>query len=298
MKRTSLAVAVLLSAGLVAMASAHESDPAGDVFFAFQFEDGAVPVIDGHLDDWSFVPEFYFIPGPDWNVPQRHFEGGGELDANEEDLASFNPTAAYGWNESNNRMYVYMEAVDDYHQIERDNAQRVWLDDDFEHRWMPADVAESEMGGYGDVGLDGTAKIFQGCAFPALAADPQTCHMIPGFDYALLGGPVVEIGWSYEGVMLGEGVSTYRYEIGTEIYWTIAETIEETTMLDLEEGHVMHVTTYMNDKDGTPDETFFSTAAIELQRDLQLAELDDTVEQIPTSVEQASWGQIKTGFSN
>jgi hypothetical protein len=290
-------MAVLIAIGLVGMAWAHEADPPGTVYFAFQFEDGATPVADGYGDDWSFVPEFYWITAEKWNLPQRFQGGGGPLDPTEEDLLSFNPSCVYGWNDSANRMYLYVETVDGFHEIDREEPRYLWQDDDLEVRWMPAHVPKEEFTGDGGVGAEGTAQILQMAAVPPIAEGTWFVGF-PEFDYCLPGGPVLDLGWSYDGTMLGEGVSTYRYELSTELYWTIQETYEETVMLDLEEGYTMHAATYLNDRDGVVAEFFWSTnteLTNNAEQDLTLAEIDDSVDQ--TAVSEASWGLIKAGFS-
>jgi hypothetical protein len=300
-KISILALALSLAVGT--MAVAHESDPPGTQYFMFQFDDESVPTADGDPSDWSFVPPFYRITAEKWNTANRA-STGGDFDPSEADLATFAPSAVYGWNDNLNRAYVLIEVDDDYHEINRTDAIYIWDDDGLEVRWSASHISKDEYGGYGTVGLDGTAITFQGFAFPP-GIEESWWVGFPNFDWNLPGAsPYLDVGWSYTGTRLGEGASTYRYEISTEIPFTIAETYEDTEFLDLEEGEIIHANLNMGDADGEfPDNAsstwvFWTTnvdAGNNPEQDFIFAEMDDNVDQ--TAVEAASWGQIKAGLA-
>jgi len=306
-KISILAMAVMLAVGFVAMAAAHESDPPGTQYFLFQFEDESVPTADGDLSDWSFVPDFYWITAEKWNAAQRA-DAGGDFDPTEADLATFSPNAVYGWNESLNRAYVAIEVDDDEHEIDRESPRSIWNDDGLEVRWMAKHGPKEEYGGYGEVGLDGNHVVFQGFAFPP-GVEESFFVGFPEFDWNLPGAsPYLDVGWSFEGTRLGSGASTYRYEVSTEIIWTIQETYEDSEFLDLEEGEIIHAAIHMGDADGgwhgDPDlgGTFvFWTTNVDPgnnpEQDFIFAEIDDSVDQSVTAVEDASWGLIKAGLA-
>ena len=298
--KISLLAAMLLVIGLVAGASAHQSDPPGTVYFAFQFEDDAIPTIDGNGDDWSFVPDFYWIPGEKWNLAQRG-EGGGDFDPTEADFATFNPSCVYGWNDTSNRMYLFVQAIDDFHEIDRDNFW-TWVDDDLEVRWTGAHIDKPDYTSGSEFGTEGTNRIEQLFAVPPIATG-EYYYLNPGFDWALPGGPMLDFAYSFEGLEIGAGASTYWYELSSQVVWTISspgEDIGDVVWTDLEEGSTSHAAAYLNDRDGEDSETFWTTDTqgdnVMLQ-DLTLAEIDDSVVQVPSAVEGSSWGLIKDGFT-
>ena len=296
--KISLLAAMLLVVGLVAGASAHVGDPPGTVYFAFQFEDDAIPTVDGDGADWSFVPDFYWIGAEKWNLAQRA-DGGGDFDPTEADLASFNPSAVYGWNDTSNRVYLFIQAIDDYHEIDRDNFW-TWTDDDLEIRWVANHTDKVDHTPGGEFGNEGTNKIEHLFAVPPIATGE---FFFGDYDIPYNGpnGPIMDFAFGFDGLEIGAGASTYWYEYSLEIPWTYTESLGDVTFLDLEEGYVMHAAAYLNDRDGDPDvEVFWTTGTQpenQPQQDLQLAELDDSVDQVSTAVEGSSWGLIKAGFN-
>jgi hypothetical protein len=299
MKKISLLAAMLLVVGLVGGASAHVGDPPGTVYFAFQFEDGSAPSVDGSGDDWAFVPDFYWIGAEKWNLAQRG-DGGGDFDPTEADLATFNPSAVYGWNDTANRVYLLVQAIDDYHEIDRVDNNWTWTDDDLEIRWSAGHFEKSEFTGGGELNTEGTNRIEHLFAVPPI---PTGEFFFGDYDvsYNVPNGPIMDFAYSFEGVEIGAGASTYWYEYSLEIPWTWTEELADVTFLDLEEGYVLHAAAYLNDRDGDPDvEVFWTTGTQgnnQQQQDLQMAEIDDSVDQLPTAVEGSSWGLIKAGFT-
>jgi hypothetical protein len=293
---TAFPVAALMVMGLVTMAGAHLSNPEGYQHFAFQFEDDAVPTIDGDASDWSFVPAFNYLPTDGWWLPQSDHKV-----PTEEDYTGFRPALAYGWNDSNNRFYVLVEIWDDYHNATRENVMRTWLDDSVELKIVPAHVGADLLTPRGAVGHDGTSALdlLFGVPFPA----EEQWNMNPGFGWNEPGSPTLDFGWSHDGPMLG-GPTTYTYEFSLELPWTIAETLEETDMLDLEEGEVIHAQVSLCDVDEGGEfilywSTQFGTGvefSSDPQQDVVFDEIDPNVDQM-TAVAQSSWGLIKAGFS-
>ena len=156
--------------------------------------------------------------------------------------------------------------------------------------------------------LDGNAVVFQGFAFPP-GVEESFFVGFPEFDWNLPGAsPYLDVGWSYVGTRLGEGASTYTYEVSTEVLWTIQETYEDSEFLDLEEGEIIHSALHMGDADnrwgpeceGCGSFVFWTTnvdPGNNPEQDYVLAEIDDGVDQTATAVEGASWGLIKAGLA-
>lgn len=284
-----LAMSLFVAIGLVAGAGAHK--PEGEQFFAFQFEDCCVPTADGNLDDWAFVPAFNRIGTELWHSPNR--ADYDDLGRGEIPRDTFDVVAAYGWNDNSNRMYLMTEVFDDHHGIYRENPGGVWEDDDWEIRWNASHLEETELAfNQGDYFIQAFAvPPLEGVIFNGL-----------GPEWRNPGGPMMDFGWSYEGVQIGDGGSTYRYELSTLLFANIAETFEDSEFWDLEEGDVIHIGINMVDEDN-PDvggiDHFWAISpgpANEPVNDLVLAEIDDSVEQA-TAVESRSWGLIKAGLT-
>jgi len=287
-KFSLLALTLVVAIGLVTAASAHK--PEGEEFFAFQFEDCCTPTPDGNLADWGFVPAFYRIGTDLWHSPNR--ADYDDLGRGEIPRDTFDVVAAFGWNDSSNRVYLMTEVFDDHHGSYRENPGAIWVDDDWEVRWNTSHLDESELAlNQGDYFLQGFAVppvegVFFGSAGPEWRAP---------------GGPMMDFGWSYEGVMIGDGGSTYRYELSTLMFSNIADTFEDSDFWDLEEGDVVHVGINMVDEDN-PDvggiDHFWAISpgpANEPVNDLRMAEIDDGVDQV-TAVQTESWGLIKAGL--
>jgi hypothetical protein len=292
---TTRALALFMAVGLVAAVEAH--NPEGVQYFAFQFEDDAVPTIDGNSDDWSFIPPFYIIDRTKWFAPNRFSEAGGELNMGGDDFLNFDPWAIYGWNESTNRMYVFVEVIDDYKGISRTSrGSHMWTDDSLAIRWNADHKPKAEHLGMGAVGSNYVATAW---AIPP-DSDETFFQGRPMYDHNWPGQGIMDFGWTFEGA-LGAGISTTRYELSTEVTVSVGETLADTELWDLEEGEVIHGSLHHIDNDNIGEggvDMFWSISPgpdNNPEVDFVLAEIDDTV--VQTAVASTSWGMIKAGLA-
>jgi len=105
-----LSVASMLAVGIMlqgSVVSAHVPIPGIDSATLFQWPAGQEPTLDGDLSEWDIVPEDYYVPF------DSHFEyylGLGQ--ENDESNLSFRVVA--GWSAGTNRLYFMMERFDNY----------------------------------------------------------------------------------------------------------------------------------------------------------------------------------------
>jgi len=293
-KRISiLAIAALVVGGLAGMASAHK--PEGEKYFAFQFEDAAVPVIDGQFNDWAFVPEFYRIRGDRIFSPNKDIRdaGRGVYDPSEVNIVHM-----FGFNPNDEFLYIATEMFDDYHDIDRENAGNLWRDDDWEVRINATALPEAEHN------LEGEPVNFITYVHAVPAVEGIFERILPGEDkeWMVGGGGNLEFGWSFTGEMLA-GESTYFYEMKLRPIIALGDTEAETEWMDLEEGEELHVNITNADTDAPQPATYNGFWALSPgpsnnpEVDLVLDEIDPDVEQIPgTAVESSSWGLIKASL--
>jgi hypothetical protein len=125
-KSIVICLAVILGLGTVSLVGAHA--PVGELFFAVQFPDNAVPTIDGDLSDWNIVPESPYVLRADKMFDPAQFQeaGRGELD-----LSDFNPMHILGWNDSMNKVYFANQVFDNIHNTDREDPARHWNDDNW-----------------------------------------------------------------------------------------------------------------------------------------------------------------------
>jgi hypothetical protein len=293
-KLTIFAVAGLVIVGLASMASAHK--PEGEKYFAFQFEDGAVPTIDGVFNDWVFVPEFYRIRGDRIFSPNKGIRDVGRGDYDPSDV---NIVHMYGFNPNDEFVYISTEMFDDYHDVDREDPGSLWRDDDYEVRFNATALPEAEHN------LEGEPVNFVTYVHCVPPLEGVYERILPGEDkeWMVDGGGNLEFGWTFTGEMLsGEG--TYFYEMKLRPIIALADTEGDTDWMDLEEGEELHVNITMADTDAPQPATYNGFWALSPgpsnnpEVDLVLDELDSSVEQIPgTAVEGSSWGMIKAGLS-
>ena len=290
-KLTIFGLAAFLIVGLVAVAGAHK--PEGELFFAFQFNDDSVPVIDGNHSDWSFIPaDPYEIRNDRLFSPAASIRdvGRGAADPSEANIRH-----RIGYNANDEFLYFSTEMFDDYHDIDREDPGSLWRDDDWEVRVNPSAVSAEEHNPEGEP----VNKIIYVHAVPPLEGVYE--RILPGEDkdWMVDGGGNLEFGWSFTGEMLaGEG--TYYYEMKLRPVVALGETAEDTEWMDMEEGEQLHLNVTMADTDAPQPATYNGFWAISPgpgnnpEVDFVLAPLDD-VEQ--TAVEEVSWGMIKAGIS-
>ena len=290
-KFTIAAIAGLVVVGLVGMAGAHK--PEGEKYFAFQFEDGAVPVIDGDLSDWAFVPDFYRITQDKLFSPNKGIRdvGRGEFDPSD----VFN-THTFGFNPNDEFLYVSTSQYDNYHNADREAPNSLWTDDDWEVRINPTALPEDQHNLEGEP----VNYIIYVHAVPAVQDVYEV--ILPGPDFLLDGNGHLEFGWSWDGEML-DGETTYFLEMKLNPVVALGETEGETVWMDIEEGDEIHMNVTHADLDAPHPATYNGFWAISPgpsnnpEVDLVMDEIDDSVDQMATAVEATSWGLIKEGLS-
>jgi hypothetical protein len=222
------------------------------LFFAVQFPDANVPVVDGNLSDWSVVPDVPYLIGSD--VMADPYYGNliqGEIDVSDMAIRSF-----WGWNESSNRLYAMAEVFDDRHVVDRAAPDEWWADDAWE---IYIDVAHLDPASE-QRWEDGTKQSWN-LSVP-IAAD-NLGQMLPSHAWRTDPdtSPYWGFGWSFTGEEFGE--STYSYEIWMEPFDFIAEDgdLDNSTLSTIEEDQLIHMSMAFDDDDdgGTERTNFWTT---------------------------------------
>jgi hypothetical protein len=281
-----------LVVGLAAMVGAHK--PEGELFFAFQFTDEALPTMDGHFDDWSFVPETYSIRQDRLFSPSKSIRDVGRGEA---DPSDFNAHHRWGWNPNNDWIYLATSVFDNHHNIDRDGGPGImWQDDSIEIRINPQAVPAEEQN------VEGAPLNFINYHYAVPPLDGVIENIPSAPDWMFAGSDYVSFGWSFDGEMLGDGDSTYRYEFGTTPVTALGETAATTEFADMEEDDIFHINVTHPDLDAPQPALYNGFWAISPgpgnspEVDLVLNVLED-MEQTATAVEEVSWGMIKAGLS-
>ena len=301
--RCFLALALIFA--FASIGSAHE--PPGEVYFAFQFPLHAVPTIDGDLSDWDMVdPEIFEISVEGGHIQEtvRGTDSG--------ELSDFNARSIWAWNEEMNRVFSFAFVVDDYLNNDRDDPTLFNWDDDW-HFVLDADHSGGDMynNDWGDLSEDEKRDLFfvtgqlwqihvppiDGFwAFKYIEATDweTTGRELPFPEYA-------QVGWARTGETGGPG--TYTYEIMMTPWETWSwDGPEQSTIVDLEEGNIIHVGSLSKDYDlDSSYEGSYDFPAVHnvwrngnLMGDMELLEVDDSL--FPTAVENDSWGRIKSHY--
>ena len=305
MKLIRCFMALALIVAFASIGSAHE--PPGEVYFAFQFPLHAVPTIDGDLSDWDMVdPEIFEISVEGGHIQEtvRGTDSG--------ELSDFNARSIWAWNEEMNRVFSFAFVVDDYLNNDRDDPTVFNWDDDW-HFVLDADHSGGDMfnNDWNDLSEDERRDLFfvtgqlwqihvppiDGYwAFKYIEATDweTTGREIPFPEYA-------QVGWSRTGETGGPG--TYSYEIMMTPWETWSwDGPEQSTIVDLEEGNIIHVGSLSKDYDlDSSYEGSYDFPAVHnvwrngnLMGDMELLEVDDSL--FPTAVENDSWGRIKSHY--
>ncbi len=305
MKLIRCFMALALIFAFASIGSAHE--PPGEVYFAFQFPLHAVPTIDGDLSDWDMVdPEIFEISVEGGHIQEtvRGTDSG--------ELSDFNARSIWAWNEEMNRVFSFAFVVDDYLNNDRDDPTVFNWDDDW-HFVLDADHSGGDMfnNDWGDLSEDErrdlyfvTGQLWQihvppidgYWAFKYIEATDweTTGREIPFPEYA-------QVGWARTGETGGPG--TYTYEIMMTPWETWSwDGPEQSTIVDLEEGNIIHVGSLSKDYDlDSSYEGSYDFPAVHnvwrngnLMGDMELLEVDDSL--FPTAVENDSWGRIKSHY--
>ena len=305
MKLIRCFMALALIVAFASIGSAHE--PPGEVYFAFQFPLHAVPTIDGDLSDWDMVdPEIFEISVEGGHIQEtvRGTDSG--------ELSDFNARSIWAWNEEMNRVFSFAFVVDDYLNNDRDDPTVFNWDDDW-HFVLDADHSGGDMfnDDWNDLSEDERRDLFfvtgqlwqihvppiDGYwAFKYIEATDweTTGREIPFPEYA-------QVGWARTGETGGPG--TYTYEIMMTPWETWSwDGPEQSTIVDLEEGNIIHVGSLSKDYDlDSSYEGSYDFPAVHnvwrngnLMGDMELLEVDDSL--FPTAVENDSWGRIKSHY--
>ena len=287
--RTGVAIALLVL-GVVSLAGAHQ--PAGETFFLVQFPDNAVPTIDGDLSDWNIVPESPYVLRADKMFDPAQFQeaGRGELDQSD-----FNPVHIMGWNDNLNKLYFANQIFDNIYNIDREDPARHWYDDNWEVEVNPTHLAAEEQ----NVAGEPVNRIAYKWVVPPLEGVYQSIEPVGDLPWLSDGTEYVSFGWSFDGDMFGE--STYYYELAVTPIASLnreGATPSNTEFYDLEEDDVLHLSVFNGDIDNADDYQGFWGTVPESSNialnDFVCAPIDPAME-VPSAVEQTSWGQIKAG---
>jgi len=298
----SFSLTALFVFGLAGGARAH--DPEGELFFAFQWPDHNLPVIDGDLSEWDIVP-----PNPYTIFNDRLFANLGRPEdegvaRGDMDASSFNVRAIVGYNATNDQLYFMSEVFDDFHNRDQvDNC--LWDDDEWEVRINAAhnpfdEIRPTEFGGpeapynFGFILLaappiEGGAVGMGGYAFHIPWSDS---------DVVQIGSGYWEFAYTFDGEMFGE--STYYYELRIRPFESGPEVVnsaDDITWKDVEEGQIYHINMNYSDFDVDPEPGQYDWWGVSPgpahnnpTTDFVMAPLEDVH---PTAVEVTSWGLIK-----
>ena len=242
----------LLTLALSMMAAAAWAHVPDDrTFLAFQWPDGAVPTIDGNLDEWAIVPEVYVVNNEDTHMA---YPPDGPTEVNKADLDF---RGYIGYNDASDKAIFATQVFDDEH--ERDNTdpgQCNCSDDNFEF-WIDGDHAGSPyVAEYGTAegasaeererATNSTLQWWSIAVPPVGDRDVQSGNTgqwqddSPHFDFA----------WSFEGDQFGE--STYYYEMSFTVWDDLDHNGPDTsTPSTLDEGETIGINLIWSDYDGS-----------------------------------------------
>jgi hypothetical protein len=299
-----MALIGIVALGLAPMAGAHT--PEGELFFAVQWPDDAIPVMDGDISEWDVVPETpYHIRNDRLVAPDPSILTAPR---GSQDPSDLNMHHVVGWNNSQNKIYFMSEVFDNVHNIDREDVARFWDDDALEIEVNASHIPVEEQNVEGEPATNISYK----WSVPPLEGQYQYIEPIGNYTWFQDGTEFIDFGWSFEGEMFGE--STYYYELAIIPMLSLsrdeATSREGSEILDLEEGTIIHFTPNVGDIDEPGGEDNYqsfwglSTDApcCRSSTDLVMAEFDplllDALASRPTAVEAVSWGRLKAGVGN
>ena len=294
-----IVLSAVLTDALALPALAHF--PPGEFFFAVQFPDANIPVIDGNHADWGVVPQVPYEVGNDRYSDSVYSKLRGEID-----VSDLSVRQVVGWNDNTNLIYLMAEVFDNVHSRDAETPNAWWADDAWEIYISPTHPEIEGGGGYAP-GQEGIIKIGYNFSMPPTAGAWGGYN--PPFDWVT--DPANNDAWSMAYTFSGEefGESTYFYEAWIRPFDFIPDdgdraVAEET---DLEEGQVIAISWTFGDFD-TPGgaaledyQGFWSVSpngCCRADNDMVMSELDDSIAwgDQATAVESNSWGRIKTEF--
>lgn len=306
MRLQRICLAVALAAASTTAVAAHE--PPGEVYFAFQFPLNAVPTIDGDLTDWDIVPRDVFEISLDNGDIQETVRGDAGSD-----LSDFNARNLVAWNEQTNRVYSMADVVDNVLNNNRDDPTTYNFDDDW-HFVIDADHSGGDM--YADEWVEleeserrelfyTTGQLYQIHVPPidgywAFMYIEPTNWLTTGRELPF--PDMLQIGWNRTGETGGAG--TYQYEImATPFEHWDWDGPDQSTIVDLEEGRIIHIGFLYKDydmDDGRYDGSYDFPPVhnvwrnANLMADFELLPVDEDL--FPTAVESDTWGRIKAHY--
>lgn len=283
-------VALSFVVGFVGMAAGVDI---GEMQYVFQFPDGQTPTIDGDLGDWDIVPDLYWVHAEDMVISEGF----------EYDPSNSNMRLAWGWNDTENRIYFatwiyddcYMESgeyfsiyVDPAHAKLGPDAIYVTSPDEEKERWFFA-LANKY---YFLRPEKGTTM------YSYNTTDPDWDCMPPYGDHAFqfLEG---SLGSNAPATVTAEMMITPWEDLNSVAGETAAESIGKCKIVDLTENELIGIELSKSDTDVDQDRYYlavfwagyFADNAA-MWGDWLLSPLEEGV-----AVESATWGRIKSTFA-
>jgi len=297
---------VIVAICLVGSAWAHE--PPGFTYYAFQWPDGLLPTLDGDISDWEVVPEAYVLTTADL---YEQLQGLG-IRGSGYDASNMAVECVVAWNETTNRLWIYTTVFDNLTLVQRDaGSPAVMYKDDSLEIMFDADHSGGQFrGGVEGFSDEENLRFRQSTAqkFNFSIPSPDEFELFIGDAsewYYVNGGQIFEWGWSFDGVLGGEGTRVFEW---TWQGWDDLnfEGPDVSLVHDLEEGDIVGFNIAWNDNDtvgelGQPvywtlcgaDQTFKRADRF---ADVLLTELEPDLPVGPTAVQPQTWGRIKSTF--
>lgn len=286
MKRSTAVLTFVLIA-LVAASGAFAH--VGEMKYMFQFPAGMEPELDGDMSDWDIVGDFYRV-----RAENMFNQFGAPMD-----LSDFNCWLAYGYSLATNKAYFAYWVYDDMlNNTEKWSTTTDWdhtggrfrsfgEGDDYEARWGSAQAQRYDL----------AAPIYSSSGYYTKCL---------GKDWV---GEAPYVEWG--GQILSGDVGTFE---PAEIFGEFALVPFDDAHPDGESASIIHVfqegqiigmETNWGDKDADPgayDDAYWSvfggvgaSADADQFGDFLLAPVEDD---LPSAVQDNTWGQIKSSFQN
>lgn len=289
---TALAFSLLLSTDALAQRWAHGEDEV-PTLYAVGIAGDVVPNIDGDLSEWANYPE--------WNVLTFVDDFIDNSFGTVKDLNSLDFTGKVAWHPGTNMMYWAFDVWDDVHVQESAPGECLyWIQDTLE--WYINSTASG--GSYNGNEPDGVPR----CAFAQQEAmliggvgdDVCTCSASKWS----MDAPYLY--WAGTTTELAHGHRT-TYEVGRMLFDWLDETPDASTIHQLAEGNLIKMSFDIDDQDQTGPEksqttAWYTTPLTALFReadnlnDLIMGPLEWDLSDMPTAVETATWGAVKSTF--
>ena len=247
MKKASLCILI----GFVfcsARLNAHY--PPGVTYKVFQFPDDRIPVLDGDLSDWAYIPDEYII---DTSHLEETVRGHGR-DIPRDDL---DVKVVVAWNDSTNRLYFMLWEYDDYHNFDETDVSVSGADDLFEIV-VDADHSGGNYHSHEDVDAEHQRRLF--------GAQAQNYHTYTpprqgkgawfwGAAKWLEYLPYSDCGCRYDGPHGSPGVLTMEFYV-TPYDYASHKGPAYSAVHDMEEGDVMGISWSFLDTDADESQRY------------------------------------------